>query len=136
MPSFALGDQVSHSLLFPNQPLFYLPPRVFDCTCFVHILIPGQDKLSAKAVKCIFLGYSRLQRGYHCYSPDTHRYFVSADVTFFELSSIFSSHRLPVPRSYLYLSSFPFQPYPPSPQLLHLDLYKFILVIHDRHRAS
>ena len=83
IPSSVLGDQVPHSLLFPNQPLFCLPPRVFRCTCFVHILTSGQGKLSAKATKCIFLGYSRLQRGYHCYSPDTHRYFVSTNVIFF-----------------------------------------------------
>ncbi|KAL6323247.1 hypothetical protein AAG906_029254 [Vitis piasezkii] len=49
------------------------------------------DKLSAKAMKCIFLGYSRLQKGYRCYSPDTHRYFLSANVTFFEDSPFFSS---------------------------------------------
>ena len=91
MSSSVLGDQVPHSLLFPNQPLFCLPPCVFDCTCFAHKLTPGKDKLFAKAVKCIFLGYSRLQRGYRFYSPDTHRYFVSANVTFFEHSSIFSS---------------------------------------------
>ena len=72
MPSSVLGDQVPHSLLFPNQPLFCLPPRVFACTCFVHILTPSQDQLYAKAAKSIFLGYSRLQRGYRCYSPDTH----------------------------------------------------------------
>ena len=90
MPSSVL-DQVPHSLMFPNQPLFCLPPRVFKCTLFVHILTPGQDELSAKATKCIFLGYSRLQRGYRCYSPDTHRYFISANVMFFEHSSIFST---------------------------------------------
>ena len=115
MPSSVLGDQVLHSLLFPSQPLLCLPPCVFGCTCFVHILTLGQDKLFAKVAKCIFLGNSRLQRGYHCYSPDTHRYFVSADVTFFEYSSIFSS---PLTSSLevisLYLSSFPFQPYPLS----------------------
>ena len=99
MPSFVLGDQVPHSLLFPNQPLFCLPPCVFGCTCFVHILTPGQDKLSAKATKCIFLGYSRLQRGYHCYSPDIHRYFVSVDVTFSNILLSSLPHRLPVPRS-------------------------------------
>ena len=58
MPSSVLHDRIPHSLLFPNQPLYSLPPRVFGCTCFVHILIPGQDKLSAKTAKCIFLGYS------------------------------------------------------------------------------
>ncbi|RVW88793.1 Retrovirus-related Pol polyprotein from transposon RE2 [Vitis vinifera] len=55
------------------------------------------DKLSAKATKCIFLGYSRLQKGYRCYSSETHRYFLSADVTFFEDSPFFStSESLPI----------------------------------------
>ncbi|RVW40739.1 Retrovirus-related Pol polyprotein from transposon RE2 [Vitis vinifera] len=57
-----------------------------------------RDKLSAKAMKCLFLGYSRLQKGYRCYSLETHRYFISADVTFFEDSPFFSttSESLPV----------------------------------------
>ncbi|RVW82293.1 Retrovirus-related Pol polyprotein from transposon RE1 [Vitis vinifera] len=49
MPSSVLHDQIPHSLLFPDQPLYFLPPRVFGCTCFVHILTPGQDKLSAQS---------------------------------------------------------------------------------------
>ena len=97
MPSSVLHDQIPHSLLFPDQPLYFLLPRVFGCTCFVHILTPGQDKLSAKATKCIFLGYSRLQKGYRCYFSETHRYFLSADVTFFEDSPFFSTSKsLPV----------------------------------------
>ena len=36
MPSSVLHDQISHSLLFPDQPLYFLPPRVFGCTCFVY----------------------------------------------------------------------------------------------------
>ena len=88
MPSYVLHDQIPHSLLFPNQPLYFLPPCVFGCTCFVHILTPGQDKVSVKATKCIFLGYSRLQKCYLCYSPKTHRYFLSTNVTFFEDSPL------------------------------------------------
>ena len=91
IPSSVLHAQISHALLFLDQPLYFLPPCVFGCTFFVHILTPRQDKLSAKATKCIFLGYSRLQKGYRCYSPQTHRYFLSADVTFFEDSPLFSS---------------------------------------------
>ena len=91
MSSSVLHDQIPHSLLFLDQPLYFLPPRVFGCTCFVHILTTGQDKLSAKATKCIFLRYSRLQKGYRCYSPETHQYFLSVDVTFFEDSPFFSS---------------------------------------------
>ena len=98
MPSSVPGDQVSHFLLFPNQPLFCLTPCVFGCICFVHILTPGQDKLFAKDAKFIFLGYSCLKRGYRCYSLDTHRYFISVDVTFFEHSSIFFTPPLSSPK--------------------------------------
>ena len=86
-----MHDQIPHSILLPTQPLFYLPPPAFGCVCFVHILTPGQDKLSAKATKCVFLGYFHLQRGYRCYSLDTNRYFISANVTFFEDPPFFSS---------------------------------------------
>ena len=117
MPSSVLHAQIPHLLLFPDQPLYFLPPRVFGCTCFVHILTPGQDKLSAKATKCIFLGYSRLQTGYRCYSPQTHRYFLSADVTFFEETPSSPPPSLfPLLMSYHFLSS------------LRLDLMIYLLV--------
>ncbi|RVW28543.1 Retrovirus-related Pol polyprotein from transposon RE1 [Vitis vinifera] len=123
MPSSVLHDQIPHSLLFPDQPLYFLPPRVFGCTCFVHILTPGQDKLFAKAMKCLFLGYSRLQKGYRCYSLETHRYFISADVTFFEDSPFFSttSESLPV---------FEVLPIPIVSHLMlcPLDHFRFIIV--------
>ena len=89
MPS-SLENQIPHSIIFPHDPLYHVSPRVFGCTCFVHDLSPGLDKLSAKAIKCVFLGYSRLQKGYKCYSPTTIRYYMSADVTFFEDKPFFS----------------------------------------------
>ncbi|RVX12789.1 Retrovirus-related Pol polyprotein from transposon RE1 [Vitis vinifera] len=113
----------SSFLLFPDQPLYFLPPRVFGCTCFVHILTPGQDKLSAKAMKCLFLGYSRLQKGYRYYSLETHRYFISADVTFFEDSPFFST----TSESLLFLKSCPF-PLSPHLMLCLLDHFRFIIV--------
>ena len=42
------------------------------------------SKLDPKSLKCIFLGYSRVQKWYRCYCPSLHRYMVSADVTFLE----------------------------------------------------
>ena len=95
MSSSVLHDQIPHSILLPNQALFYLPPRVFSCVCFVHILIPGPNKISAKATKCVFLGYSRLQGGYRSYFTDTNPYFISTDVIFLEGSSFFSSEDYP-----------------------------------------
>ncbi|RVW96740.1 Retrovirus-related Pol polyprotein from transposon RE1 [Vitis vinifera] len=118
-----LHNHIPHSLLFPDQPLYFLPPRVFGCTCFVHILTPGQDKLSAKAMKCLFLGYSRLQKGYRCYSLETHRYFISADVTFFEDSPFFSTTSESLPVSEV----LPI-PIVSPPDAMPLDHFRFIIV--------
>ena len=74
---------------FFQTNLYSAFPHVSLVVCFIHILTLGQDKLSANATKCVFLSYSQLQRGYHCYSLNTHQYFVSADVTFFENSFMF-----------------------------------------------
>ena len=90
MTSSVLHNQIPHSVLLPNQPLFCLSPRVFGCVCFAHIFTPGQDKLSAKATKCL-LGLFSASKGYRCYFPDINLYFISADVIFFEDSSFFSS---------------------------------------------
>ena len=128
MPSSVLDDQVPYFLLFPNQPLCCHPPCIFECTCFVHILTLDQDKLFAKAAKCIFLGYSLLQTSYRC------SLLIHIDTSFPLMSHFLNillsslSHLFLVLRSYLYLSSFPFWLYHLSPQLLHLDCYRFILV--------
>ena len=51
------------------------------------------SKLVPKSLKCIFLGYTRVQNGYGCYCPTLRRYFVSTNVTFFETTSFsLSSH--------------------------------------------
>ncbi|RVW28520.1 hypothetical protein CK203_100568 [Vitis vinifera] len=86
-----------------------------------HLCRRLRDKLSARATKCIFLGYSRLQKGYRCYSSETHRYFLSADVTFFEDSPFFStSESLPVSEVY---------PFPLSPHLMQCLLAHFRFII-------
>ena len=54
--------------LFPNNPLFPIEPKVFGGTCFVRDVCPQVLKLDPKSLKCIFLGYSRVQKGYRCYS--------------------------------------------------------------------
>uniref|UniRef100_A0A5B6ZA67 Retroviral polymerase SH3-like domain-containing protein n=1 Tax=Davidia involucrata TaxID=16924 RepID=A0A5B6ZA67_DAVIN len=84
-----LINRMSSSVLNNRSP-FSLTPRVFGCIAFVHLLGPGCDKLSHHSVKCVFLGYSRTQKGYRCYDVVSHRYYTSADVTFFESSSYFS----------------------------------------------
>ena len=130
MSSSVLHDQIPHSILLPNQPLFCLPPPIFGCVYFVHIPTPGQDKLSTIATKCVFLGYSRLQKGYRCYSPDTNRYFISTYVTFFEDSSFFSSAaRSLVPDALSIPLVLPSPNFPSPPTDVMLDHFRFILAV-------
>ena len=83
-----------------------MAPYIFSCTCFVQNLSPGLDKLSLRSIKCVFVGYSRNQKGYQCYNLTNRKYFVSADVTFFESISYFSPQGL--------VTASGFIPLPPS----------------------
>ena len=84
-------------------PSFFKPtslpsfPSYLWLSFFVNILTLRQDKLLAKAMMCVFLGYSQIQIGYRCYSPNKKQCFMSADVIFFENSSSSSTERLHVP---------------------------------------
>ena len=84
MPSSVLNLDTPYYIFFPKKPLFPIEPQIFGCTCFVRDVRPLVSKLDHKSLKCIFLGYSRVQKGYRFYYPSLHRYLVSADVKFFE----------------------------------------------------
>ena len=68
----------------PYKPLFPIEPRIFGCTCFGRDVRLHVSKFDPKSLKCIFLGYSRVQQGYRCYCPSLRRYLVSVNVTFLE----------------------------------------------------
>ncbi|RVW62844.1 Retrovirus-related Pol polyprotein from transposon TNT 1-94 [Vitis vinifera] len=84
------GD-IPYKAIHPQKSLFPLAPRIFGCTCYVRDTRPFVTKLDPKALQCVFLGYSRLQKGYRCFSPDLNKYLVSTDVVFSEDTSFFSS---------------------------------------------
>ena len=79
--------------LFPHKSLFLIEPWVFRCTCFVRDVRPCVSKLNPKSLKCIFLGYSRVQKEYKCYRPSLRRSLVSVDVTFLE-NTLFSPYSI------------------------------------------
>ena len=64
--------------------MFPIDPKVFGCTCFVRDVRSQVSKLDPKSLKCIFMRYSRVKKGYRCYCPTLRRYFVSTDVAFFD----------------------------------------------------
>ena len=69
-----MSDKVGHEL----------PPKVFGCECYVHLYPNQMNKLSTRALKCVFVGYSNTQKGYKCHFPTDKRILVSKDVTFHE----------------------------------------------------
>ena len=79
-----MNGETPYHTLFPTKSLFPVEPKIFGCTCFVRDVRPQVTKLDPKSLKCIFLGYSRVQKGYKCYCPSLNRYLVSTDVTFHE----------------------------------------------------
>jgi hypothetical protein len=91
MCSAVLNHKFLFSLLYPDYPSFLLTSHVFGCVDFVHAIDPDRDKLCTRDRKFVFLGYSCTQKGICCYNPESRKYFVSVDVTFFESMAILSS---------------------------------------------
>ena len=84
MPLSILNWATPYHQLSPSNSLFPIDPKVFRCTCLVRDVRPQISKLDPKSLKCIFVGYSRVQKGYKGYCPTLRFYFVSTDVAFFE----------------------------------------------------
>ena len=80
-----------YKVIHPQKSLFPIELRIFGCTCYVRDTRPFVTKLDPKALKCVFLGYLRLQKGYRCFSTDLNKYLVSTDVVFSEDTSFFFS---------------------------------------------
>ncbi|KAJ9672812.1 hypothetical protein PVL29_026160 [Vitis rotundifolia] len=91
MPTVVLKGDIPYKVIHPQKSIFPIEPRIFGCTCYVRDTRPSVTKLDPKALKCVFLGYSRLQKGYRCFSTDLNKYLVSTDVVFSEDTSFFSS---------------------------------------------
>ena len=64
MPSSVLNWAAPYHQFFPNNPLFPIELKVLGCTCFVRDVGPQVSNLDPKSLKCIILGYSRVQKGF------------------------------------------------------------------------
>ena len=98
IPSSILNWATPYHQLFPNKLLFPIDPKVFGCTCFVRYVRPQVSKLDPKSLKCIYVGYSRVQKRYRCYCPTLRCYFASTDVAFFETIPFSLSSTIMSPR--------------------------------------
>jgi len=83
-------DNKSPTKLLLNSNEFVVSPKVFGCVCFVHDYRNDIRKLDPHAVKCVFVGYSSTKKGYCCWCPSEHHFFISMDVTFREYEPFMS----------------------------------------------
>ena len=67
-----------------------LEPKLFGCTVFAHIPKHDRDKFSSCAVKCVFLGYGKNQKGYRCYDLSTDRMYITMNCDFVESEYFYS----------------------------------------------
>jgi Reverse transcriptase (RNA-dependent DNA polymerase)/Pol polyprotein, beta-barrel domain/gag-polypeptide of LTR copia-type/GAG-pre-integrase domain len=83
-PSRALpGSITPHEAYFGQKPTLSLL-RVFGCKAHVQIPAKLRDKLGARSMECIYLGYSESKKAYRVYNRQSKRFFESRDVIFDE----------------------------------------------------
>ena len=79
-------------MLFGKVPS-YDAIRVFGCLCYAHNQRNKGDKFASRSRKCIFVGYPFGKKGWKLYDLETHEYFVSRDVKFFEKEFPFATNQ-------------------------------------------
>ena len=58
--------------------------KVFGSLCYVHVPTETRQKLDAKSVKGVFVGYAVCEKGYRVFDPFTKKLVLSRDVVFDE----------------------------------------------------
>ncbi|CAI5459002.1 unnamed protein product [Closterium sp. Yama58-4] len=104
--------EASPTSLWTRSPGVASRFRVWGCLALVRDT--SADKLSPRAVPCVFLGFPEDSSDYTFYHPPSHRFFDSRDVRFEESTPYYvryPSRGLPVPPPPLFLTSAP----PPAP---------------------
>ena len=59
--------------------------RVFGCACYPNLRPYNKNKLQPRSIRCVFLGYSNMHKGYKCLHQETGRLYISRDVVFVEI---------------------------------------------------
>ncbi|CAI7748402.1 unnamed protein product [Closterium sp. NIES-54] len=113
--------EASPTSLWTGSPGVASRFRVWGCLALVRDT--SVDKLSPRAVPCVFLGFPEDSSDFTFYHPPSHRFFYSRDVRFEESTPYYVRYLtqgLPVPPPPLFLTSAPppappVQPPPPGP---------------------
>ena len=78
-----LKNKSPFEIVYGSKPKLW-SLKVFGCICFAQVPAEKRNKLDARAVKCIFLGYSTTSKAYIVQELNSKRIYTSRDVKFFE----------------------------------------------------
>jgi hypothetical protein len=83
LPSKVVDYKTPTELLLHETP-DYSSLRVFGCACWPNLRPFNSRKLAFRSMRCAFLGYSSLHKGFKCLDINTGRVYISRDVIFDE----------------------------------------------------
>ena len=89
LPSKVIADDTPYDRLLNNPP-DYSFLRTFGCAVWPNLRPYNTKKLTFRSLRCVFIGYSNLHKGFKCLDPKTGRIYVSRDVVFDETVYPFS----------------------------------------------
>ncbi|KAB2626386.1 retrovirus-related Pol polyprotein from transposon TNT 1-94 [Pyrus ussuriensis x Pyrus communis] len=82
-PTKALGNTTPFEA-YSGRKLGIAHLRIFGSLCYVHVPTETRQKLDAKSVKGVFVGYATCEKGYRILDPCTNKLILSRDVVFDE----------------------------------------------------
>lgn len=83
MPLSCLHYSTPYEKLY-NKPASVDHLKVFGCPAYASTIKANRSKFDARVVPCVFLGYPIGQKAYKLLNLETHKVFISRDVTFHE----------------------------------------------------
>lgn len=83
LPSLVLNNKCPYEMLYA-EPVDYTLLRSFSCLTFATNPVRSGDKMVARGIPCVFVGYPPNQKGYRLLDLKTKQIFVSRDVKFHE----------------------------------------------------
>ena len=83
LPSKVISNDTPHDRLFGTSP-DYSFFRIFGCAVWPNLRPYNARKLQFRSIRCVFLGYSNLHKGFKCLEPTSGLIYISRDVVFDE----------------------------------------------------
>jgi histone deacetylase 1/2 len=83
LPSKVINFSTPTELLLHEKP-DYKSLHIFGCACWPNLRPFNTRKLAFRSIRCVFLGYSSLHKGFKCLEPSSGRVYISRDVVFDE----------------------------------------------------